>query len=279
VVERLTQATGHEVICNRPDNGLAAIEEFAAEHLRSGALILYTSQDSVLQLAAHVDRLAPDELYAACRRAREAMSGADAVGRVIARPFQGETGAFTRTNGRRDFALSPPTRSYLDELEAGGVTVHGVGKIHDLFAGRGVSVSLPGATNARAMRSVAELLEEVDEGLVFANLIETDQVFGHRKDVEGFHRALREIDGFLAELIDSLRPSDLLIVTADHGVDPAHAGTDHTREHVPLLALGGEAFVAGARHEGPMADVGASVLRWLANRDAPALPGDSFLAS
>ncbi|HEY1834722.1 MAG TPA: phosphopentomutase [Solirubrobacteraceae bacterium] len=279
VVERLTGTMGHEVICNRPDNGLAAIEEFGTEHLRSGALILYTSQDSVLQLAAHVDRLAPEELYDACRRAREAMSGADSVGRVIARPFEGETGAFTRTDGRRDFALAPPTRSYLEELEAADVAVHGVGKIHDLFAGRGVSASLPGATNARAMRSVAELVEEVDEGLVFANLIETDQVFGHRKDVEGFHRALREIDGFLAGLIESLRPSDLLIVTADHGVDPAHPGTDHTREHVPLLAIGAQSLVAGSRHEGPMADVGASVLRWLANRDAPALPGDSFLVS
>jgi phosphopentomutase len=279
VADRLTHALGHAVICNRPDNGLAAIEEFGEEHLRSGALILYTSQDSVLQLAAHVDRLAPEDLYAACERARAVMSGPDAVGRVIARPFAGEPGAFARTEGRRDFALAPPARSYLEELEAAGVTVYGVGKIHDLFAGRGVSASLPGATNARAMQSVAELVEEVDAGLVFANLIETDQVFGHRKDVEGFHRALREIDGFLAGLIESLRESDLLIVTADHGVDPAHPGTDHTREHVPLLAFGAEAVAPGGRHEGPMADVGASVLAWLAGRDGPTLPGDCFLTA
>lgn len=278
LVARLQEAMGHEVICNRPDNGLAAIEEFGAEHLRSGALILYTSQDSVLQLAAHADRVSVGELYEACARARAIMSGKDAVGRVIARPFTGAEGAFVRTEGRRDFALRPPSRSYLQELQDAGQEVIGVGKIGDLFGGAGLSQLRPGASNARALTSVGELMGELSEGLVFANLIETDQVYGHRKDVAGFHGALREIDAAVGALIAELRPGDLLIVTADHGVDPAHPGTDHTREHVPLLALTG-AMAGGFRHDGPMADVGATVLRWLTGRDAQEMPGSSFLLS
>jgi phosphopentomutase len=285
VLERLVRAMGHEVIGNRAYNGLAAIEELGAEHLRSGALILYTSQDSVLQLAAHGERLAPAELYRACQAAREAMSGEHAVGRVIARPFIGEPGAFRRTDGRRDFALAPPGRSYLQELQAAGVEVHGVGKIDDLFAGVGVSSAHPGASNARALASVDELLESLEEGFVFVNLIETDQLYGHRKDIRGFARALEEIDRRLAGLLERLRVEDLLIVTADHGVDPAHPGTDHTREHAPLLALtgamrrprGAGGRLADTRHDGPLADVGASVLGWLTGGEAPGLPGATFL--
>jgi phosphopentomutase len=291
VVSRLRTATGHELICNRPDNGLAAIEEFGAEHLRTGALILYTSQDSVLQLAAHVDRVPVEELYRACAATRAAMSGEDAVGRVIARPFTGPLGAFARTDGRRDLALAPPSRSYLQELADGDVPVHGVGKISDLFAGVAIAHSHPGATNAAALDSVDGLVDELERGLVFANLIETDQVYGHRKDAAGFAGALAVVDAFLARLLARMREHDLLVVTADHGVDPAHPGTDHTREYAPLLAVGGTrarsyasgaatgepAGAAGARHDGPLADVGASVLRWLTGRDAPALPGRPFV--
>lgn len=277
LLARLREATGRELICNRPDNGISAIEDFGEEHLRSGALILYTSQDSVLQLAGHVERIAPAELYAACERAREAMSGPDGVGRVIARPFAGRSGAFERTAGRRDFALATPSRSHLEELCEAGVPVVGVGKIGDLFAGRGVPESRPGATNAQALASVAELARTLPRGLVFANLIETDQVYGHRKDVAGFKRALEAIDGALAGLAGQLRPGDVLIVTADHGVDPAHPGTDHTREQVPLLGIHGDGAGGAVRHDGQMADVGASVLRWLAGRCAPGLPGSSFL--
>lgn len=283
IVGELVQAMGHEVICNRPDNGLAAIEEFGSEHLRSGALILYTSQDSVLQLAAHVERVPAEELYEACRRARATMIGENAVGRVIARPFTGPEGGFVRTEGRRDFAVRPPTRSYLQELEDAGAEVVGVGKIDDLFGGVGVSRSLPGASNAQALGSVRALMEELEQGLVFVNLIETDQVYGHRKDVEGFHRALREIDAEVGRMLMDLRPGDLLIVTADHGVDPAHPGTDHTREFVPLLAVTGAMICSGIeggyRHDGPMADAGATVLRWLTGREAESLPGSPFLLS
>ena len=283
VIERLEQATGTELICNRPDNGLAAIAEFGAKHLRSGALILYTSQDSVLQLAAHVERVSPADLYRACEAARAAMRGKDAVGRVIARPFEGEVGSFRRTLGRRDYSLAPPARSYLEELRGADVEVHGVGKIDDLFAHVGVSRSHPGATNAQALESVRVLAEELEEGFVFVNLIETDQVYGHRKDVRGFAAALEEIDRFTAWLLGRLRASDLLIVTADHGVDPIHPGTDHTREYAPLLATTGTIAAGGGggagahRHDGPMADVGATVLRWLADEDASGLPGNSFI--
>jgi phosphopentomutase len=294
VIRTLVAAMGHEVICNRPDNGLAAIAEFGAEHLRTGALILYTSQDSVLQLAAHVERVEPRELYRACAAARANMTGEHAVGRVIARPFTGAEGAFERTPGRRDFAVPPPARSYLQELQAAGVEVHGVGKIDDLFAGVGISHSHPGASNAEALASVAELLGGLAGGLVFANLIETDQLYGHRKDLDGFAGALCAFDAALEELIARLRSGDLLVVCADHGVDPTHPGTDHTREYAPLLALTGAmargraarakaapvegARTTGARPDGPLADVGASVLRWLTAGESPALPGRAFIS-
>ncbi len=285
VLARLREATGRELICNRPYNGIAAIEDFGAEALRTGALIVYTSQDSVLQLAAHVERVPPAELYRACAAARAAMSGEHAVGRVIARPFGGREGAFERTDGRRDFALAPPGRTYLEELADAGVAVHGVGKIDDLFAGVGVGEKHAGATNAVALASVERLFATLDGGLVFVNLIETDQVYGHRKDVAGFAAALAEIDAHVERWIASLREDDVLIVTADHGVDPAHAGSDHTREHAPLLALTGAMArsraaggrYAGTRHDGPLADVGASVLRWLTGRDSAELPGEPFV--
>lgn len=285
VIARLQEAVGRAVICNRPYNGIAAIDDFGVEHLRTGALILYTSQDSVLQLAAHVERVPTEELHRACAAVRAEMTGEHAVGRVIARPFAGAAGAFERTDGRRDFALAPPARSYLQELSDAGVSTHGVGKIADLFAGVGISDSHPGATNALALANAGALLDELDGGLVFVNLIETDQVHGHRKDSAGFHRALRAIDAELGRWLERLRAGDLLIVTADHGVDPAHPGTDHTREHAPLLAVTGEmarrqatgGYRGGERHDGPLADVGATVLRWLTGRAPGALPGESFL--
>ncbi|HMD57212.1 MAG TPA: phosphopentomutase [Solirubrobacteraceae bacterium] len=281
LIDRLQAAIGRELICNRPDNGLAAIEDFGAEHLRTGALIIYTSQDSVLQLAGHEARISAAELYEACARARAVMSDADAVGRVIARPFTGSPGSFTRTPGRRDLALAPPTRSYLQDLQDAGVAVHGVGKIPDLFAGVGIDCSHPGSDNEQALASTARLQDELDCGFVFVNLIETDQVYGHRKDTSGFARALERIDAALGEMLGGLRGGDLLVVTADHGVDPAHPGTDHTREYAPLLACTGEMLRyggGGARHDGPLADVGASVLAWLTGARDPDLPGRAFVS-
>jgi phosphopentomutase len=276
VVRALERATGRRLLCNRPYDGIAVIDDFAVEHLRDGALILYTSQDSVLQLAAHVDRVSERELYELCAAARAVMCGEHGVGRVIARPFMGEPGAFRRTEGRRDLSIAPPGRTYLQELRDAGVPVHAVGKIHDLFAGEGIDCAHPGATNARALLETTRLVGELEHGLAFVNLVETDQVYGHRKDVAGFHRALRVIDGAVGAWLAVLRPGDLLVVTADHGCDPAAAHSDHTREHVPLLArFEGD---GGRRHDGALADVGASVLRWLTGRDAPGLPGRAFVA-
>jgi phosphopentomutase len=275
VVRSLERALDTVFVCNRPYNGITAIEDYGEEHLRSGALILYTSQDSVLQIAAHTGRVSEERLHELCARAREVMSGEHAVGRVIARPFTGDPGAFRRTEGRHDFALPPPGPTYLDELHAAGVAVHAVGKTFDLFGGRGIDEAHPGVTNARALAETGRLVDELDAGLVFTNLVETDAVYGHRKDIPGFHAALREIDAGVATWLERLRPGDLLVITADHGCDPTSSHTDHTREYVPLLAhFDGH---GGRRHDGAMADVGATVLRWLTGRDAPELPGRSFV--
>lgn len=271
----LEGAAGRPVLGNRPCDGIAALERFGPEHLATGAPIVYTSQDSVLQVAAHEEVLPVEELHELCARVRERAGGRDAVGRVIARPFTGAPGAFARTAGRRDFALPPPGRSYLDALAESGVPVHAVGKVGELFAGVGIDECHPAADNAGALAVTDRLLGELDHGLVFTNLIETDQVYGHRKDVAGFHAALRTIDGAVAGWLERLGPDALLVLTADHGCDPAATHSDHTREYAPLLAL----FPShgGRRHDGPLADVGASVLRWLAGRDAPELPGAPFV--
>lgn len=275
VLRRIEAAAGRRCCCNAAYEGLAAIDDHAEHHLATGELILYTSVDSVLQLAAHTDVVDEDELYAICERVRAVMTGADAVGRVIARPFTGTPGAFERTDGRRDFAVTPPTPSHLDALQAAGVQTHAVGKIGDLFAGRGFDAFHPGATNAIALRETGRLLRDLDHGLVAANLVETDQTFGHRKDVAGFAGALREIDAAVAGWLELLRPGDLLVLTADHGCDPTTPGTDHSREHAPLLAV--FAGHGGCRHDGPLADVGASAVDWLGVAAATDVPGTSFL--
>jgi phosphopentomutase len=293
VLDRVRRATGHEVICNAPYNGIDAIRDFGAEHVRTGALIVYTSQDSVLQIAAHNDVLAEPGLHRACLKVRRLMDRDHAVGRVIARPFFGEAGSFTRSDGRRDYALAPG-RTYLDELRGAGVEVHGVGKVASLFAGHGIDHDHHAPRSAPAILELDRLVAGLEDGFVFANLVDTDQVHGHRHDVAGFARALEVIDAAVAGWVAALRTGDLLILTADHGCDPLAPHTDHTRELVPLLAItGGESAsrgagerpdgaetggVVGRRHDGPMADVGATVLAWLAGRDAPGLPGASFLA-
>lgn len=275
VLEAVRGASGREVLCNRPYNGIGAIEDFGNRHLETGDLILYTSQDSVLQLAAHVDVVPAEELYEICRRVRDVMIGAHAVGRVIARPFNGTPGNFTRTDGRHDFARPPDGRSYLEELRDAGVPVHTVGKVGELFCGVGVDVQHPGPTNEIALARTTDLLAQLGHGLVFTNLVETDQVYGHRHDAEGFHQALRLIDQTVLAWLELLGAEDLLVLTADHGCDVTAPHTDHTREYAPLLAV----FEGhrSRRHDGPLADVGASVLEWLAATGASGLPGSSFL--
>jgi phosphopentomutase len=275
VIEIVTAASGRGVICNRPSNGIEAIDQSGPEHMEHGALIVYTSQDSVLQIAAHVEVLPAEELYAICAQVRAALPPEHAVGRVIARPFTGSPGDWSRTEGRRDFSIAPPSRSYLEELQAARVEVHSVGKVGQLFSGVGIDVQHPGATNARALAETTELVRSLTGGFVFTNLVETDQVYGHRHDVPGFHRALQEIDASVAEWETLLEPEDLLVLTADHGCDPTSPRTDHTREYAPLLA----AFDGhrSRRHDGSLADVGASVLAWLAGRRAPGIPGVPFV--
>jgi phosphopentomutase len=275
VVAALEEATGLRFCCNRPYSGTEVLDAYGPHHLETGEVILYTSADSVLQLAAHVNVLDEPALYAACEAAREVMTGEHAVGRVIARPFDGEPGAFHRREGRRDYAVPPPGRSYLEELQADGVPVHAVGKIRDLFAGVGIDVKHAAATNESGIAATTDLVRSLDTGLAFTNLVETDQVYGHRHDVEGFHGALQEIDVAVGQWLALLGPDDLLVLTADHGVDPTASHTDHTREYAPLLASydGSD----GRRHDGPLADVGASVLQWLRGRNAPELPGQSFI--
>jgi phosphopentomutase len=275
VLDVVTAASDRGAICNQPYNGLEAIEDFGREHLETGSLIVYTSQDSVLQIAAHVDAAAPEELYRVCEQVRQRLAPEHAVARVIARPFAGAPGSFERTNGRRDFSLPPPARSYLQELQEAAVQVHSVGKVGQLFAGVGIDSQHPGATNAEALAQTARLLTSLTHGLVFTNLIETDQIYGHRHDVAGFHRALKTIDAAVDGWLAVLGRDDLLVLTADHGCDVTAPHTDHTREHAPLLAV----FEGhgSRRHDGPLADVGASVLAWLTGRDAPKLAGAPFI--
>jgi phosphopentomutase len=275
VIEEFSRATGRAVIGNAPSEGLRAIEEHGAVHLETGALIVYTSADSVFQVAAHVDVVREEELYDYCATARSIMSGEHAVGRVIARPFTGSAGAFARTGGRRDFALPPPTRSYLEDVVSAGVPVHAVGKVGQIFAGKGITHDHHAPDNESAIAAIDRLLVEgAGPGLVFANLVDTDQLYGHRKDVHGFHGALRAIDAAVARWLAVMGEGDLLVLCADHGCDPASPGTDHTREYSPLLA----AFPGsdGRRVETPLASVGATALKWLTGRDAPDLPGEPF---
>jgi len=275
VLAAIEIAAGRRCCCNAPYEGISAIEDHGERHLATGELILYTSVDSVLQLAAHVDVVPEAELYEICERVRGVMTGVNAVGRVIARPFSGRPGEFRRTEGRRDLAVDPPTPSHVDTVQSAGIPTHSVGKVADLFAGHGFDHRHAGASNAAALEATGMLLRELDHGLVVTNLVETDQTYGHRKDVDGFAAALRVIDTAVGTWMASLRGGDLLVITADHGCDPTTAGTDHTREHVPLLAVfDGH---GGRRHDGPFADVGASAVSWLGLTPDRGLPGTSFV--
>jgi len=274
VIAAIEHRTGRPVLANRALDGLAAIERYGEHAMADGSLIVYTSQDSVLQIAAHADAVSVEELHEACAAVRGLMVGRHAVGRVIARPFAGAPGSLCRCRGRRDFALDPPGPTYLDELVDAGVATHAVGKVGELFNGAGIVAEHRADDNASALAAVDRLIDELEGGLVFANLVETDQVYGHRHDAAGFGAALARIDHAVLGWLGRLDDDDLLVLTADHGCDPVTPGTDHSREYVPLLArVPGQ---AGTRHDGPMADVGASVLAWCAGRTAPGLPGEPF---
>jgi phosphopentomutase len=237
ITEPLAKAAGRGLVGNKTASGTAIIDELGPHHLATGDLILYTSADSVLQIAAHEEIVPLPEQYRICEAAR-AIADANHIGRVIARPFVGKPGAFRRTYNRRDYALVPPAATLLDGLVGAGIDVVGVGKIWDIFAGRGVPRSLHSEGNADGMRLTLEALDTLDRGLLFVNLVDFDMLYGHRNDVTGFARALAELDAWLPALEAKLGPDDVAFITADHGNDPTTPGTDHTRERVPVLAFG-----------------------------------------
>lgn len=262
VVAEFERRTGRAVIGNVVGSGTAVIDEFGPEHMRSGAWILYTSADSVFQVAAHEGVVPLDELYRACEIARAMLVAPNDASRVIARPFIGQPGAFSRTKNRRDFSIAPPGETLLDALEGAGVPRAGVGKVDDLFAGRGIS-SQHTANNAEGIDAIKKWLAEAPSGLLFANLVDFDQAFGHRNDVPGFYGALRQFDAALPALQALLREDDLLFLTADHGNDPTTPSTDHARECVPLLALGPAVRPAALGRRSTFSDLGATVGEWL----------------
>jgi phosphopentomutase len=238
VIEQFSRRAGRAVIGNRTASGTAIIDELGPEHMRTGALIVYTSADSVFQIAAHEGVVPLSELYHDCELAYAIVGQGLGVGRVIARPFVGQPGAFKRTANRRDYALPPPGDTLLDRAKAASVPVVAIGKIEDLFAGRGVTSALHTASDAEGMDAVDRHVATLDRGLIFANLVDFDTLYGHRNDVAGYARNLEKFDARLASLLPALRDSDLLVVTADHGNDPTTPSTDHAREYVPLLVAG-----------------------------------------
>ncbi len=276
VISAFEARIGRRVLGNRPASGTEIIAELGQEHLRTGLPIVYTSADSVFQITAHEAVIPVEELYQYCQIAREILVGPHAVGRVIARPFVGEPGHFVRTDRRRDFSLPPPEPTVLDHVRDAGLPVVAIGKIADLFAGRGITEAIHTHNDADGMVQTLRTVGTVPRGLIFTNLVDLDTLFGHRSNPQGYGRDLEEIDARLSPLVASLGPRDLLIITADHGNDPTDPSTDHTREYVPLL-------VAGPRLRGGVdlgvrrtfADAGAAVAQ--AFDVAPPRVGESFL--
>jgi phosphopentomutase len=279
VIDPFMHRTGRGVLGNKAASGTEIIQELGEEHQRTGKWIVYTSADSVFQIAAHEETIPLEELYAGCRIAREILSGKHAVGRVIARPFVGEPGNYERTPNRHDFSLQPKRPNYLTSVRESGKTVHGVGKISDIFAGCDIDESRPTKSNVDGIQQTETLLHELDEGMIFTNLVETDMLWGHRNDPVNFHRCLQDFDRRLPDLLDALRGGDLLIITSDHGCDPTTPSTDHSREHALLLAYVHGRNAAGRIYEeGEFADVGATVNAWLGGKKpGRGIPGEAIL--
>ncbi len=261
ILAEFARQTGRGVLCNRPYSGTDVIRDYGDEHCRTGDLIVYTSADSVFQIAAHESVVPVEQLYEYCRIARRILCGEHAVGRVIARPFVGESGQYTRTANRRDFSVEPPRDTVLDALLAAGREVIAVGKITDIFAGRGVTETLLTHSNDEGMQVTAQVAQREFNGLCFVNLVEFDMVYGHRNNARGYAEALSAFDTWLGTFLPQLTAEDLLIITADHGCDPGDISTDHTREYVPLLVYGTAPRALGTRST--FADVAATVCEYL----------------
>jgi phosphopentomutase len=266
---------GRGSLGNKAASGTEIIQELGAEHMRTGSPIVYTSADSVFQVAAHEEAIPLWELYKICETAREILRGPAEVGRVIARPFVGSPGHFTRTANRHDYAVPPPAGMLLDRLAERGVPIASVGKIFDVFLGRGIGDSAKTKSNADGMAKTLETMANCDSGLIFVNLVDFDQQYGHRNDIAGYGAALEEFDRWLPQFRAALRPGDLAILTADHGCDPTVPGTDHTREYVPVLAFGpGVKSAVDLGFRGSLSDIGQTVA---ANFGTSIAHGVSFL--
>jgi phosphopentomutase len=275
IIGAFEMAIGRKTLGNLPASGTEIIKQLGEDHLKSGSPIVYTSADSVFQVAAHEDIVSVEELYRICSIAREILQGPHRVGRVIARPFAGKPGGFFRTERRHDFAVEPPRPMLLDVLEEGGFEVIGIGKIPDIFLNRGITRTAPGKNNQQALGSTLDAILSPSKGLIFTNLVDFDMLYGHRRDMAGYGQAIEDVDAFLPRLILKMAPSDLLIITADHGCDPRGPSTDHSREYVPILITGQR--VRGNVNLGTretLADIGQTI----AENFGSAIPsGKSFL--
>ncbi len=264
ILQEFSEKTGRGVLCNKPYSGTEVIKEYGKEHMETGDLIVYTSADSVFQIAAHEDIVPVETLYEYCRIARKILVGKHGVGRVIARPFIGEEGNFVRTTRRHDFSILPPEETMLDVLKAAGRDVIGVGKIHDIFAGRGLTNFVYTEGNTDGIKKTLAYMDEDFEGLCFVNLVDFDSLYGHRNDIDGYAKALAEFDNALPEMLKKLRKDDVLMITADHGCDPGYTKTtDHSREYTPLLVYGGGITPGSIGTRETFADIGATVLEYL----------------
>ena len=275
IMSEFERRVARNTLGNVPASGTEIIKELGAEHMRTGSPIVYTSADSVFQIAAHEEVIPIWELYKMCETAREILRGPHEVGRVIARPFTGEPGSFTRTTNRKDYAVAPPRGMLLDKLDDAGVAVHSVGKIFDIYLGRGIRLFDKTKSNAEGMAKTLEAMDATPDGLIFVNLLDFDMLYGHRNDVEGYARALEEVDAWAPSLLDKLGEEDVAIFTADHGCDPTTPSTDHSREYVPLLVFGPKARSGvdlGIR--GSLSDIGQTVAE---NFGARIANGRSFL--
>ncbi len=275
LLDELKRRTGREILCNKPYSGTEVIKDYGEEHVRTGALIVYTSADSVLQIAAHEKVIPVEELYHICEIAREICQGPYGVGRVIARPFEGEY-PFRRTSRRHDYSLVPPRDTMLDYLAKAGLETRGVGKIYDIFAGKGISSTVRTAGNAEGIDRTIEHMKDSFEGLCFTNLVDYDMLYGHRNDIDGYAKALTYFDERLPELLSLLREEDILMVTADHGCDPSTPSTDHSREYIPLV-MAGAPLAAGSNigTRPSFADIAATILAYFGVEGA--VDGSSFL--
>ena len=273
IIEALEQRTGRKVLCNQTYSGTEVIKDYGAEQKETGGLIVYTSVDSVMQIAAHTDVIPLKELYRCCEIAREILSGEHCVGRVIARPFIGEY-PYRRTADRHDYSALPPKTTVLDLLKANGLETLAVGKINDIFAGVGISEAIRSESNDDGMRIMSSLLDRDFQGLCFVNFVDFDTVFGHRRNAKGYAEAVMRLDAWLGDFIRGLREDDVLMITADHGCDPLYQGTDHTRENVPLLVYGKQIKPGNIGERASFSDIAATIADML---DVPyALNGESF---